>query len=61
MDGDTANSLNLVIPQSKYLKWQDVFKSVSISEDEIIPINKRGSRVRRLILLIFSCRSGKKS
>ena len=34
------------------MKWADVFKSVSITGDEI-PINKRGSGVRRLILLSF--------
>ena len=53
MDEDIANSLNPVIPQDKDLKWQDVFKNVSITGDENIPINKRGSGVRRLILLNF--------
>ncbi|MGR3808640.1 ATP-binding protein [Pasteurella testudinis] len=53
MDPDIANTLNPVIPLSKDLKWQDVFKNVSISGDENIPINKRGSGVRRLILLNF--------
>ncbi|MEY8403925.1 AAA family ATPase [Oscillospiraceae bacterium 44-34] len=31
----------------------DVFKSVSITSDENIPINKRGSGSKRLILLNF--------
>jgi AAA15 family ATPase/GTPase len=35
------------------LKWVDVFKSVSITGDEDIPINKRGSGVKRLVLLNF--------
>ncbi|MCU4117241.1 ATP-binding protein [Mycoplasma zalophi] len=53
MDLELANSLNPNIPESKDLKWQDVFKNVSITGDEDIPINKRGSGVRRLILLNF--------
>ena len=35
------------------IKWVDVFKSVSITGDKDIPINKRGSGVKRLILLNF--------
>ena len=53
MNPDIANSLNPVIPVSESLKWADVFKNVSISGDEDIPINKRGSGVKRLILLNF--------
>lgn len=53
MDPSIANSLNPVIPSSDSLKWTDVFKSVSISGDDNIPINKRGSGVKRLILLNF--------
>lgn len=53
MDGDIAKSLIPVIPDDKDLKWYDVFKNVSIFGDEGIPINKRGSGVRRLILLNF--------
>lgn len=53
MDPEIAASLNPVIPSSGALKWQDVFKNVSISGDEDIPINKRGSGVKRLILLNF--------
>ena len=41
-----------VIPDDT-LKWWDVFKSVTITGDNDIPINKRGSGVRRLILLSF--------
>lgn len=53
MNPDIANSLNPVIPPVESLKWLDVFKNVSISGDEGIPINKRGSGVKRLILLNF--------
>jgi len=53
MDPNVANSLNPVIPTTDKLKWQDVFKNVSISGDNDIPINKRGSGVKRLILLNF--------
>jgi len=53
MNPDVANSLNPVIPHSDSLKWIDVFKKVSISGDDDIPINKRGSGVKRLVLLNF--------
>ncbi|BFK94155.1 hypothetical protein K030075H31_52650 [Blautia producta] len=53
MDSSIADSLNPVIPSTQSLKWQDVFKGVSISGDEDIPINKRGSGVKRLVLLNF--------
>ena len=53
MNPDIANSLNPIIPAASTLKWVDVFKNVSISGDENIPINKRGSGVKRLILLNF--------
>lgn len=53
MNPEVASSLNPVIPATDSLKWTDVFKSVSIAGDENIPINKRGSGVKRLILLNF--------
>ena len=53
MNPEIANSLNPVIPSPDSLKWLDVFKSVSITGDEDIPINKRGSGVKRLVLLNF--------
>jgi len=53
MNPDIANSLNPVIPTAKSLKWVDVFKNVSITGDKDIPINKRGSGVKRLVLLNF--------
>jgi predicted ATP-dependent endonuclease of OLD family len=53
MDSEIANSLSPVIPSTDSLKWADVFKNVSIAGDDGIPINKRGSGVKRLILLNF--------
>ena len=53
MDSNVANSLKPVIPAAESLKWADVFKNVSITADEDIPINKRGSGVKRLVLLNF--------
>lgn len=53
MDPDVAKTLQPVIPPAESLKWQDVFRNVSIASDENIPINKRGSGVKRLILLNF--------
>ncbi|MFT3803052.1 MAG: ATP-binding protein [Burkholderiaceae bacterium] len=48
-----AASLDPQIPDSDALKWPDVFKSVGISGDQGIPINKRGSGVKRLVLISF--------
>lgn len=53
MDEQLADSLKPVIPDVSLLKWPDVFKNVSIAGDSDIPINKRGSGVKRLILLNF--------
>jgi len=53
MNPDVADSLNPVIPPVENLKWADIFKNVTISGDEDIPINKRGSGIKRLILLNF--------
>jgi len=53
MNPEIAESLTPVIPSAESLKWADVFKTVSITGDEDIPINKRGSGVKRLILLNF--------
>ena len=53
MNPDVAGSLNPKFPSPSELKWADVFKNVSISGDEDIPINKRGSGVKRLVLLNF--------
>ncbi|GAA4764533.1 MULTISPECIES: ATP-binding protein [Flavobacterium] len=53
MNPEVASTLSPIIPASSALKWSDVFKSVSITGDENIPINKRGSGIKRLILLNF--------
>ena len=53
MNPDIASSLTPQIPDSATLKWNDVFKSVAIAGDDDIPINKRGSGVKRLILISF--------
>lgn len=53
MNSEIAETLRPVIPPSDSLKWLDVFKNVSISGDDDIPLNKRGSGVKRLVLLNF--------
>lgn len=53
MDEEIANSLSPQIPATKDLKWSDIFKSLTIAGDQNIPINKRGSGIKRLILLNF--------
>lgn len=53
MNPEIARELKAVIPAPSDLKWADVFKAVSITGDEDIPINKRGSGVKRLILINF--------
>jgi ribonuclease HI len=53
MNPDIARTLEPVLPSVESLKWVDVFKSVSINCDDSIPINKRGSGVKRLVLLNF--------
>jgi ribonuclease HI len=53
MNPDIADQLSPVIPSSDALKWNDVFKNVTITSDDDIPFNKRGSGVKRLILINF--------
>lgn len=53
MSPEIAKTLQPIIPETDALKWNEVFKKVSICGDENIPINKRGSGVKRLILLNF--------
>lgn len=52
-DSKIASSLTPTIPNSSNLKWTDVFKSVSINSENEIPLNKRGSGVKRLVLISF--------
>ncbi|MBZ7941564.1 ATP-binding protein [Campylobacter molothri] len=53
INSEIVRTLNPKIPTVEQLKWADVFKNVSIEGDENIPINKRGSGVKRMILLNF--------
>lgn len=53
MNPEVADSLNANIPNTEDLKWTDVFGKVSLSGDKDIPLNKRGSGVKRLVLLNF--------
>ena len=50
MNPEIAQELKPIVPEPK---WESVFKGITISSDEGIPLNKRGSGVRRLILLNF--------
>lgn len=53
MNPEIATSLAPQLPDAASLKWIDVFKNVSITGDNEIPINKRGSGVKRLVLISF--------
>lgn len=53
MNPAIASSLDPQLPDFTRLKWSDVFKNVSITGDDDIPINKRGSGVKRLVLISF--------
>lgn len=53
MNPDIARELKPVIPPCADLKWDSVFKNIEISSDDGVPLNKRGSGVRRLVLLNF--------
>lgn len=50
MNADVAHTLHPSLPNPK---WEEVFKGISITGDNDIPLDKRGSGVRRLILLNF--------
>jgi predicted ATP-dependent endonuclease of OLD family len=53
MNLEIAESLVPIIPSPETLKWAEVFKAVSIADSNDIPISKRRSGVKRLILLNF--------
>ncbi len=53
MDPEIADKLKAEIPLYEKLKWDSVFKNVTISGDAGIPINKRGSGFKRLVLINF--------
>ena len=61
MNSKLASTLHPAMPSSDALKWMDVFKNVSITGDNDIPINKRGSGVKRMILLNFFRAEAEKS
>ncbi len=48
-----ARELKPNIPEIDELKWIEVFKKIGLKSDNNIPLNKRGSGVRRLVLLSF--------
>lgn len=39
------------IPQVTQLKWKDVYKGIGFNTDNDIPLNKRGSGIRRIVLV----------
>lgn len=53
MNPEIANQLKPNIPSFEQLKWTEVFKKITITSDDDIPLNKRGSGVKRLVLLNF--------
>ena len=53
MEPKVADGLKPVIPSVDKLKWADVFKNVSVTGEDDIPLNKRGSGVKRLVLIAF--------
>lgn len=50
---EIANDLKPRIPSFDKLKWEKAFEKIVIESDDGIPLNKRGSGVRRLVLLSF--------
>ncbi|MBQ6705550.1 MAG: ATP-binding protein [Opitutales bacterium] len=50
LNPDVAASLKPDVPDAK---WADAFKGISITGEDEIPVDKRGSGVRRLVLLSF--------
>ena len=57
---EVASQLRPNIPDTTDLKWADVFKKITIVSDKEIPLNKRGSGVRRLVLLSFLAAQAKR-
>lgn len=51
MEPDLANQLKPSLPTT--LKWADVFRGIGIVGNDDIPLNKKGSGVKRLVLLSF--------
>lgn len=53
MNPEIADQLKPSMPSIDSLKWDSVFKGIGLTSDDDIPMNKRGSGVRRLVLLNF--------
>lgn len=52
LNKDSINvHINPNIPEVSSLKWKDVYKGLGFITDDNIPLNKRGSGIRRLVLL----------
>lgn len=47
------NQIKPNIPDVTSLKWKDVYKNIGFNTDNDVPLNKRGSGFRRLMLLSF--------
>jgi len=49
----TENETQIIpnIPEVGQLKWKDVYKGIGYNTNDDIPLNKRGSGIRRLVLL----------
>ena len=58
MDPDAARGLKADLPDADSLCWADVFKRLTITDSDGIPLNERGSGIRRLVLISFfrACR-----
>jgi predicted ATP-dependent endonuclease of OLD family len=52
LNGNSVNiTLSPDIPEVNSLKWKDVYKGLGFVTNDNIPLNKRGSGIRRLVLL----------
>jgi len=49
----TTVELKTNIPDVNTLKWKDIYKGLGIHTNDGIPLNKRGSGIRRLVLVSF--------
>ena len=61
MDPDAVSVLKAELPGIDGLRWADVFKGLTITDSDGIPLNKRGSGIRRLVLISFFRAEAEKS
>lgn len=47
----SETDIKAVIPETSQLKWKDVYKGIGFNTTHGIPLNKRGSGIRRMVLL----------